>query len=183
MRGRACAYLVFFLGIFSGPAELDAQVLTDQVEVGLSLQEVALLDIEPGGSVVLNLDPPVEAGLPLQSDSDNSSWLNYSLCIESTDSDHYITVDLASGSVPAGLELTVEASSYSGFGAGTLGTSAGPVVLSSGAQVLINGIRGAYTGDGVNNGHQLTYQLTISDYSQVDFDQSSNILITYTITD
>ena len=44
----------------------------------------------------------------------------------------------------------------------------------------------AYTGDGEDNGHQLTYQLGLGDaidYKDLDFDNSAALEITYTLSD
>jgi len=157
---------------------------TDDVTVGVKLFRVAIMDIEPNNNLIyLTLLKPTEAGSSAQDVTNNSKWLNYSCCLKSGDSDRYITVAIGSGTVPDGLKLTVTASSYTGSGGGTTGTAAGTITLSATAQTLISGIRGAYTGTGANNGHQLTYKLEITDYSKLDFDNSTTIQIDFTIVD
>ncbi len=142
------------------------------------------MDIEPNNDVIaLPVTAPTEAGLPAQGKTDNSKWLNYTCCLQSGDADRSITVNIGSGSVPPGLKLSVIASAYSGTGNGTFGTSSGTITLSATAQTLISGIRGSYTGNGPNNGHQLTYNLEITDYSKLDFDNSNTIQVVYTIAD
>jgi hypothetical protein len=142
------------------------------------------MDIEPNNNLIqLSITAPVEAGLAAQGNTDNTKWLNYTCCLKSSDADRFITVSIGSGIVPVGLRLSLTASSYSGSGAGTLGTSSGTLTLSTTDQTLISGIRGAYTGNGTGNGHRLTYQLEITNYSQLNFDNSTTIQIVYTIVD
>ncbi len=142
------------------------------------------MDIEPNNNLInLSLTAPSEAGASAQEVTNSSKWLNYSCCLKSGDTDRYITAAIGSGSVPAGLKLSVTASAYTGSGSGTTGTSSGTITLSSTAQTLISGIRGAYTGTGTNNGHQLTYKLEITDYSKLDFDNSTTIQLDFTIVD
>jgi len=156
----------------------------DDVTIRFKTQRVAKMDIEPNNNLVnMILTSPVEAGAPVQGITNTSKWLNYSCCLKLTDSDRYITVAIASGSVPAGLRLSVTASAYTGLGDGTTGTSSGTIILSGTAQTIISGIRGAYTGNGVNNGHQLNYELEIINYNQLDFNNSTTINLEFTIVD
>ena len=81
------------------------------------------------------------------------------------------------------LELSLQATAYSGNGAGHLGTPAGTIILSNVAQNIITGIGGAYTGNGAFRGHELSYSLTLLNHGLLDFDEATTIEITYTITD
>jgi len=88
------------------------------------------------------------------------------------------------GTVPAGLQLTVQAGSFSGSGVGTFGTSAGVITLTGTAQNLLTGIGSAYTGNGPSNGHNLTYTLSqVGSYAALDFDNSNTLTVTYTLSD
>ncbi len=71
--------------------------------------------------------------------------------------------------------LKVTAGADAGNGDGTMGSSAGQVTLTSSYQTVISGIGSAYTADGANNGHNLTY-------AQIDFDEDVTLTITYTIS-
>ena len=67
-----------------------------------------------------------------------------------------------------------------------MGTAASEVTLSGVAQNVITGIGSAYTGDGVSNGHNLTYTLDLdsgASYADLDFDDSTILSITYTLSD
>ena len=158
----------------------------DSHNISINIPEVALLDLEGGSSITLAPTAPTEAGdaLDFSNATDNSTWVNYSSIVPSgTTRD--VTAAITSGTVPSGLVLKVTAGSYSGSGKGTTGTSAGQVTLSSTAQNVISGIGSSYTGDGQDNGHNLSYVLELTsadDYGQLVKDNTS-ITVTYTITD
>lgn len=161
-----------------------------QHDITINIPEVALLDIEGGSGLTLGPDAPTEAGeaLNFSAQTDNTLWLNYSSIIGSTNEPtRKITVAISSGTLPGGMTLNVSAGSHSGTGGGTFGTPVGSGVdLSTTDQDLITGIGSAWTGDGPNNGHNLTYTLSLSasgDYGNLDFDDATTITVTYTLTD
>lgn len=160
---------------------------SDDHDVGLTIPQIALLDIEPNiANITLSLTPPSEAGRPLTvgaAGTNNSKWLNYSSAIAPAAPARTVTAQVTSGAVPNGLNLLLQASSYSGGGAGTTGSPVGQVTLNNTAKTIISGIGGSYTGNGANNGHRLTYTLAISDYAQLNYSQSTNLQITFTISD
>lgn len=163
----------------------------DVHQVTISVPEVALLDIEAASSTTISLGPtaPTEAGSPITftSATDNSLWLNYSSIIGSTtESSRTVTAQITSGTVPAGMTLSVVAGADAGNGDGTVGTPTAAVTLSGSAQNIITAIGSCYTGTGTSNGHQLTYTLALDaasgSYANLDFDDAGNINVTYTIT-
>ncbi len=170
---------------------LSAHVLPGQTtgssNCSLTIPAIALLDIEPAGvPITLSMTPPTEAGNPLTigaGGTNNSKWINYTSALAAGAATRSINVRVTSGSVPTGVSLKVQASTYSGTGAGVLGVPAGQVTVDNVARTVISGIGGCYTGDGVNRGHRLTYSISISNYSLLKFNQSSSLQITYTITD
>ncbi|MBO6517862.1 MAG: hypothetical protein JJ975_15055, partial [Bacteroidia bacterium] len=93
---------------------------------------------------------------------------------------------ISNNSVPGGMLLKVTAQSDAGNGDGKMGTSAGQITLTSSDQTVVNGIGSCYTGDGANNGHNLTYSLeldpTAGSYADIDFDEDVTLTITYTIS-
>lgn len=163
----------------------------DAHNVVIGIPEVALLDLEAvnGTSITLGPTAPVEAGNAVDFNSvDNSIWINYSSIIGSTtEPSRNVAVQITSGTVPAGTELSVLAASDAGNGDGTMGSPTPTVVLTSTAQNIITGIGSAYTGNGVNKGHNLSYALNLSSaagsYAQLDFDNSDTVVITYTLSD
>jgi len=167
--------VVFFL--------ISAASLWAQTEGGrnvkLQLAIISLLDIEPNNTpITLNYTAPSEAGNPLMSTPDNTKWLNYTSALRAADPARTISAVL--DQTIAGIDLQLLTSIAAG-GGGILGTPDGLITLSTAPTVLINGIRGAYTGDGAGNGHQLTYSLVINDYSAI-VSSTQNIIVTYTIS-
>lgn len=170
----------FLLLLFS--SSIRAQ-LTGTVNVNFTLSEVAMLDIEPNNSAIaLTLNRPTEAGLPATNGSSlNSKWINYSSAV-SVGETRSISAQISSGTVPAGTAITIMASGIS-TGAGLRGSSSGTITLSASPQIIISGIGGAFTGTGINNGHSLSYNLLIQNYSLLD-NASTNVLsILFTISD
>ena len=177
---RVTGIIIALLIISFGSAQ------SDNHPVDFGIPEVALVDVEPESvPVSLSIEPPLEAGLPPSvgsSGTDNSTWINYTSAIAPAVS-RVINVQLTAGDMPQGLEIQVIAGSYNGIGNGLLGSPAGTVTLSVAAQNLINGIGGCYTGDGLSNGHQLTYSLLITDPGVLDPDESTTLEVTYTLSD
>ena len=163
----------------------------DAHNVVIGIPEVALLDLEAANGTSITLGPtaPVEAGNAVEFNSTNNSiWINYSSIIGSTtEPSRNVAVQITSGTVPSGTQLSVLAAAAAGSGDGTLGAPTSAVVLTSTAQNIITGIGSAYTGNGVNNGHNLSYALNLStsagSYAQLDFDNSDTVVITYTLSD
>lgn len=150
-----------------------------------SLEEVAMLDIEPNAhSLTLNLGVPDFAGESVKTImSNNSKWINFSSAVSSNSSKRNLSIKIEDGDVPAGLHLKVLTDNYSGIGKGELGTPIDVVTLNKSSQPIITNIGGAYTGNGINNGYKLTYFLEIHDYKQLDVENSEIILISLTLTD
>ncbi|HKI87647.1 MAG TPA: hypothetical protein VKA38_01380, partial [Draconibacterium sp.] len=82
-----------------------------------------------------------------------------------------------------GISLYLEASQYTGSGDGKLGHPAGKINLTNQPQPIITGLGSCYTGDGINNGHSLSFSMEISDYSKIHAVDETKFTIMYTITD
>ncbi len=172
---------------------VNAQDDDDDVhDVVISIPEVALVDLEAASGTSINLGPtaPTEAGLPLDFSAQTNSdiWLNYSSIMSTAnDPTRDISALISSGTLPSGMSIDVTAAGDAGNGDGTMGASAGAVTLSGVGQNVITGIGSSYTGDGVNNGHNLTYALALGlgagAYALLDADDATTIQITYTISD
>lgn len=155
---------------------------TSSVGVSFSNRSVALLDIEPDrNSINLSLTAPTEAGSMVNNTASNSTkWINFSSAVTPGQT-RRISAQI-SGTMPNGLSILLNTGTYSGSGAGTLGTPVSLVSLTASGQTIINGIGGAYTGNGGSNGYNLTFTLSISNYSQLR-SQSSAVTIIYTLID
>jgi hypothetical protein len=150
--------------------------------IAITVPSYALLDIAPNNTAFsLNLIAPTEAGnIATISASNSTKWINFTSAVGVG-----ITRRVAaqiSGILPTGLNLKLIVATYAGAGAGTLGTSAGTLLLNGTPQTIISNIGGAFTGDGINNGYNLNYSLEISNYSLLR-GQSSTFSIIYTLSD
>ena len=159
----------------------------------IGVPEVALLDLESatGTAISLNGTAPTEAGEKvIFNASNNDIWINYSSIVgSSSEPTRTVVVQITDGEIPSGLELSVLAAKDAEKGDGTMGkANNSAIVLSSeSAQKIIDGVGSAYTGNGANKGHNLTYSLTQKtangSYAQLDFNQSQTVSITYTLSD
>ncbi|MDP3353594.1 MAG: hypothetical protein Q8S44_07630, partial [Flavobacteriaceae bacterium] len=136
-------------------------------------------------NITLNGTAPTEAGeKAVFNATNNALWINYTSIKSTANPTRKVSIQITGGTVPAGLQLSIAAAAYSGTGAGTTGTSAGTKILTGTSQDLITGIGSAYTGNGVSNGHNLTYTLAqIGSYADLDFNSSNTLTVTYTLSD
>lgn len=158
-----------------------------EVNVRFSLPAVALLDVEPGTGSTLNfvLSPSAVSGtLPeMEETSGRTLWLNYSSALERNGSTRSIVAQVAGGSLPGGFSIVVETSAYQGDGRGTFGQPAGKVVLSDQPLTILSGVGNGYTGDGVGNGHMLTFTVEIDNYAELSATGEASFTILYTLSD
>ncbi|MDW9379706.1 hypothetical protein [Chryseobacterium sp. JV558] len=177
---------------FALSGNLSAQDLaTDNHTVTISIPEVALVDIEPSATknITLGFTAPTEAGNPIVPATANTTlWLNYSSIKSVADPTRNISVTM--NAVIPGVDLQVTAAGPTGAGAGTLGASTGLLTLSAANQTIISGIGSAYTGNGANNGHNLTYALAagsgpggVAAYADLQATATVTTTVTYTISD
>jgi len=157
-----------------------ATTFAQAYNVSFTLPQVALMDIEQTSSIPLDLTKPTEAGNRLTNPANNTTkWLNYTSAVASGGS-RSITAHITQ-SIP-GVDVKLQAAAASGTGAGTLGTPSSQVTLSTTPTTIISGIGGAYTGNGVGNGHQLTLSVTPNTYTNLNT-SNNTVTVTYTITD
>lgn len=184
--------LVLSLCAFAASSKLNAQdTNTDNHTIAITIPEVALVDIEPAANknITLGFTAPTEAGLPVvTSGTDNTLWLNYSSIKSATDATRNVSVRL--DALVPGIDIRVTAATATGAGGGTLGVPSAQLTLSAADQTLISGIGSAYTGDGANNGHNLTYDLapgtgtgTVAAYADLEATTTAVATVTYTISD
>jgi len=111
---------------------------------------------------------------------DNSKWLNYNVTVTPPELPVSITTEITSGAISEGLQIQLLAGDYSGTGGGNPGITSGNLILTNTPQVVISNIGTCNTGFGNNVDHQLTYRLSISDYSVLK-SSSSTVNIIFTI--
>lgn len=150
--------------------------------ISVTMPSISLMDIAPNNTAFnLNLIAPTEAGSIVSISPTNSTkWINFTSAV-AIGITRKITAQL-SGTLPNGINLKLVVSNYAGSGAGTLGTSSGTVYLSGTAQIVVNNIGGAYTGDGSNNGYNLNYSIEIANYALLQ-SQTNTFSIIYTMSD
>lgn len=168
-------FLVFLL--LSSTAYGQSTVL-----VNLNMPSISKMDVEPDkNGFNLALTPPGEAGEGITNQSTNATkWINFTSAVDFNTS-RKISAQI-SGATIDGLDLKMAVSTYSGGGDGELGTSLSSIILSTTPQTIINNIGGAYTGNGVNNGYNLTYSLDVTDFSKLR-NASKSFSIVFTMTD
>ncbi|WP_313260794.1 hypothetical protein [Sphingobacterium sp.] len=161
---------------------------TDFHTITIGVPEVAIVDIEPMASknIVLGFTAPLEAGLPIIADAANNSlWLNYSSIKSETDATRTVSVRLSA--VVPGIDIQLTAAGATGSGGGSLGTPSAQLTLTAADQTVISGIGSAYTGDGVSNGHNLSYVIAPSasegGYADLEAAAATVATVTYTISD
>ncbi|UBM57477.1 hypothetical protein LAG90_11670 [Marinilongibacter aquaticus] len=150
--------------------------------VSLTMPEVALLDLASStSSIDLELLSSLEAGDNLSlSSSNHSVWLNISSAVAPSASRR---VDLQlSGTIPNGIGIYANTSSYSGSGSCSGCTAVSSALLSTGSTTVVNNIQGAYTGVGLSNGFEVEYSVSISNFSAIR-SGSYSLTAIYTLTD
>jgi hypothetical protein len=155
----------------------------DDTSATFRLSEIALIDLEPNNAAVsLKVVAPNNAGeKAIIVATNNNKWINFSSAVKSSTASRSIFVKIVYGQVPPGIYLKLRTENYSGFG--EYGKTPSLITLNNQEQTIVTGIRGAYTGNGADNGFKLTYELDIYDYKLLDFDQSATLSISLTLTD
>lgn len=127
-----------------------------------------------------NLTNIYRAGMEAEPIIDDSQWLNYSVKKNAEDPLSSVAVSIASGSIPSGVEVYLEAGHESGKGWGKTGNPTGKVKLSNIPSVLISEIGTGETGNGKNKGHKLTMTIVVVDFAQMQPGEFS-IFLQYTL--
>jgi hypothetical protein len=172
---------VAFAALFISNSTFAQDGLKANHTINYTVPKVALVDVEGASTISLTLVAPTEAGLGMDMSATNSDlWLNYSSTTEAKSTN---TVSVKSDVTLPGVDMNVLASSDNGQGDGTVGKPSSTVTLSTKDQTIVDAIGTCYTGDGVKAGHNLTYSLKTTDYSQINFSKApTSITVTYTIT-
>lgn len=153
---------------------------TGSSNLSINLPTIALVDIEPIGTINLNFSAPIQAGRPIIAPTvNNTKWLNYTSAITVNGTNRRITASV-NQTIP-GIAINLLTGPPSSAGAGVLGVSTGQLILGTTPVVIVNGIGGAFTGNGANNGHQLNFSLTTTNYADLSALTGTIIVVTYTI--
>lgn len=154
-------------------------------QVNLQLNQIAQVDLEPNNTaIVINIIAPSEAGQVAQVGvSNNSKWINFTSAIPPSSGFRNVSASIVSGNVPAGILLKLRVAPYTGNGAGQLGSAINEIQLNNTLKTIISNIGGSFTGNGINNGFNLTYLIEISDYKLLDFNNSQTLSISFTLSE
>jgi hypothetical protein len=153
----------------------------------ITIPEVALLAIhsENTDGAEFNSIAPNIAGGSIQFNQSNQTgnWINYSSVINPN---HYrkITATIT-GEIPPGLILKVNVSECRGKSMGEVGQGHRTVQLSNYPAEIISGIGSGYTGKGVENGHQVLYEIEVNNKDFYNHPQKNNtsVDVVFTLTD
>lgn len=156
---------------------------TAEIPLLLSIPPVSLINFAVGGEQLITYSysflEPNNVEQIITPSTGNKTWLNYSSIVNSG-ATNYITVNISSGNLPAGVTLHVLISEDAGSGSGLTGKTVGEITLSRYPQNIIVNIGSCFTGVGINKGHRLTY---IWDNLENSNDLNRDpIGVTYTIT-
>jgi hypothetical protein len=133
-----------------------------------------------GSAVTLTIVAPTNAGEASAPVTDATTYLQFSSIRAS--SNGKITGAISAGTMPAGVALAVTAATPGSGGAGTKGTTNNKQTLSGTSADLITGIGSCWTNTGGgNNGSQLTYELSVSNWATVVPATSTQMTVTYTL--
>jgi hypothetical protein len=123
------------------------------------------VSVSERSSVSIDMSELIAAGKNTEMIADNSQWINYSLEVNPAEPSSSISVSIASGNIPDGIELYMQASHYTGSGQGKMGRPSGKIRLDHVPKDLINDIGKSFTGNGRRKGHQLTLSMVITDFA------------------
>lgn len=160
--------------------KLHIACITILILVNVVTQAQNRISVSDRSPIYMDMTPSYNAGLSKKVITNDSQWLNYTTLVHPTEPTISITVEVAGGSIPDGMELQIEASPYIGMSKGKQGTPTGKITISNRPRVLISNISTCYTGAGRNEGHRITFSFIITDYAKVKSGMS-NIFIQYTI--
>ena len=185
-----CILCYFLLAVSFIYAQADTNENNHQLRI--TIPEIALINVQSSlqTNIKLGNGSVVEAGQALKIDeSDKSIWINYSSIIGSkSDPSRNVTIQISEGTIPNGINLFVKATKDSGSGGGKMGIPNNKMqVLTSNPLNIISQIGSSYTGVGTSKGHNIEYILKLKkekgSYAKLDFDQSTTLVINYTLSD
>jgi len=119
-------------------------------------------------AVSIDLSNLAKTALTGKSYQVNTNWLNYTAMVSPTESTLSISAEVASGQVPSGFKMFIEALPYKGLALGEHGLPTGKIQLEQIPRVIIDNIGTSFTGAGPEVGHQLVISFEVEDFSLIE---------------
>ena len=123
------------------------------------------ISVTERSSASIDLSAIIAAGKNIEMVIDDSQWINYSIELSPSETLASISVEIASGNIPNGMEFYMQAGHYTGSSRGKTGRTTGKIRVDHVPKVLINDIGTSNTGHGKHQGHQLILSMVITDFS------------------
>src|SRR5690554_6238044 len=164
---RCLLYIHILFCFFILTAKSDAQTNSVNHQIKVKIHEVALLSLETDSpetteTAINSNQTTANQAVTEQVARNNNIWINYSSVVRDGSHRRRVTASVQ-GEMPEGCSLSVTTSASAGIGKGQHGKSAGKVYLSSEPVEIISDIGSCYTGKGIHNGHQISYQIELAD--------------------
>lgn len=186
--------LLIFIAIIFSPLYTFAQDAVEtehDVNVSFNVPKTNIIDIASldGNDITFS---PVEiesiANGANFSLANSDLWLNYTVIKSTANAPKRINVSVAAVNFPTGMSLKLKIDPDEGMGNGEMGSPVlgySDLIPDAAPLELISNIGSCYTGNGVNNGHNMHFRL---DYDNTYYDElhtnfNTVIILTYTITD
>lgn len=153
----------------------------------ITIPKVALLSIHSDftDGTEFYSTAPNSAGGSIQFNQPNRSgnWINYSSVINRYQY-RKITAKIT-GEVPQGLIIKLNVSECRGKSMGEVGQGHRSVKLSNNPTEIISGIGSGYTGNGVENGHHVLYDIEVNnkDFYTNSPKNNTSVYVVFTLTD
>jgi len=185
VRGSKYIVLLLFF-ILSSQIGRSQGISQAEIPITLRIPEVALIDFEGSTRLISFESSPQQSNQIDQivtPSTMDKTWINYSSIIKEGRT-NTISVYISSGKLPPYTSIELDIGGDVGAGAGSLGNSSAPIILSQNPQNIITNIGSCYTGKGINKGHQLSYSWIRHDGpdNHILTEDSFSIVVTFTIS-
>lgn len=149
----------------------------------MTIQPIALLDIEPDNSVVsFTFGNPTQAGNSITLPANNDIKRLNITSVVAAGVTRRVDVMMV-GSLSNGIRLKLQTTGPTASAVGNVGSiSNGDLFISNSSQTIINSIGGGHTTNGANRGFRFNYSIEIQDFSQLKASNQS-VQIIYTLSE
>ena len=146
--------------------------------VTMRVSEIAVIGLNGAGTIVLEMGRPTSGGEGPQDVTDNGKLLQYTSLVPNGQTRNITAAWGTSDQAPAGTSLKLQATGVPA----DCGTAASQITVSGIAQNIITNIGSCATGVG-SSGAELTYTLSVDDFTALAAGESKIATITCTLTD